>query len=193
MANSPAGTIHEFPLLSVRAGACPTRNKEIEDEIIRLFDQFRTPLLRYALSLGLPVHDGEEVIQEVFLALFRHLQLGRSRENLRGWMFRVAHNLSLKRRRPKWRSQGGVDHDGTMMQSRMDTAPNPEEQVLSAQRQSRLIAVLNALPEQDQMCLRLRAEGLRYREISRVLGISLGAVSISLTRSLARLICADER
>jgi RNA polymerase sigma-70 factor, ECF subfamily len=189
MAISPASSLRDFPLLG--AGACPT--KEIEGEIIRLFDQFRTPLLRYALSLGLSVHDGEEVIQEVFLALFRHLQLGRSRENLRGWMFRVAHNLSLKRRLEIRRSPGQADADGTLIESRMDTGPNPEEQVLSAQRQSRLMAVLNAFPEQDQCCLRLRAEGLRYREIARVVGISLGAVCISLTRSLERLMCADER
>jgi RNA polymerase sigma-70 factor (ECF subfamily) len=54
-----------------------------------------------------------------------------------------------------------------------------------------LLGVLQALPEEDQCCLRLRAEGLRYREISALLGISLGAVSMSLTRSLARLMRAD--
>ena len=48
-------------------------------------------------------------------------------------------------------------------------------------------------PNHDQHCLRLRAEGLRYREIAEVLGMSLGAVSISLTRSLARLERADRR
>jgi RNA polymerase sigma-70 factor (ECF subfamily) len=62
-----------------------------------------------------------------------------------------------------------------------------------AQRRERLLAVVQALPDTDQGCLRLRAEGLRYREIATVLGMSLGAVSISLTRSLARLIRADGR
>jgi RNA polymerase sigma-70 factor, ECF subfamily len=189
----PAGSIRELSVLGIGAAACPARRSEIEDEVIRLFDQFRGPLLRYALSLGLSIQDGEEIIQEVFLALFRHLQLGKSRQNLRGWMFRVAHNLSLKRRRDRQRSPNGADRDGTLVESRVDTAPNPEEQVLSAQRQGRLVAVLNVLPEQDRMCLRLRAEGLRYREIARVVGLSLGAVSISLTRSLARLMSADER
>jgi RNA polymerase sigma-70 factor, ECF subfamily len=193
MASTPADSIREFPFVDLGTAACPARKREIEDEVIRLFDQFRTPLLRYALSLGLSVHDGEEVVQEVFLALFRHLHLGRPRENLRGWMFRVAHNLSLKHRREARKLQGPPDPDGTLMATRIDTAPNPEEQALSAQRQIRLMAVLNALPEQDQMCLRLRAEGLRYREIARTLGISLGSVSISLTRSLARLVCADKR
>jgi RNA polymerase sigma-70 factor (ECF subfamily) len=56
-----------------------------------------------------------------------------------------------------------------------------------------LLAVVDALPDDDQSCLRLRAEGLRYREIAAVLNMSLGAVSISLTRSLARLMRADGR
>ena len=38
------------------------------------------------------------MIQEVFLALLQHLQRGKSRADLRGWMFRVAHNLALKQR-----------------------------------------------------------------------------------------------
>jgi RNA polymerase sigma-70 factor (ECF subfamily) len=74
-----------------------------------------------------------------------------------------------------------------------DPGLNPEEQLASSQRQERLLAVLRALPEQDQYCLYLRAEGLRYREISEVLGISLGTVSNSLGRSLGRLGRADER
>ena len=50
------------------------------------------------MSLRLPLEEGEEVIQEVFLALFQHLRRGKSRENLRGWIFRVGHNLASKRR-----------------------------------------------------------------------------------------------
>src|SRR5208282_4634333 len=133
------------------------------------------------------------VIQEAFLALFRHLQLGKSRQNLPGWLFRVTHNLALKQHRVNQRSFDEIDSDGKLAENQMDSSPSPEERAVSAQRQIRLLAVLNALPDQDRCCLRLRAEGLRYREIARVVGISLGAVSNSLTRSLARLTCADER
>ena len=59
------------------------------------------------------------------------------------------------------------------------------------QRQSRLRSVVAALSEQDRCCLHLRAEGLRYREIAEVLGISLGSVAASLGRSLERLMRAD--
>ena len=68
----------------------------LEEEVTELFEQLRDPLFRYLLSFGLNVPDGEEIIQEVFLALFQHLKNGKPRDNLRGWVFRVGHNLALK-------------------------------------------------------------------------------------------------
>jgi len=162
----------------------------LEQEIVDLFDQLRAPLLRYTLSFGIPVQDGEEVVQEVFLSLFRHLQQGKSRANLRGWVFRVAHNLALKRRA----ASSLVDSSAADAAAGFpDPAPNPEDQFASNQAQQRVLAVFRVLPEQDRRCLILRAEGLRYREIAQVLGMSLGAVSMSLSRSLARLARAADR
>jgi RNA polymerase sigma-70 factor (ECF subfamily) len=185
--------LNELPFSTAAEAALSAKPSEIEREVMELFEQFRNPLLRYALALGIPVHDAEEVIQEVFLSLFRHLQLRRSRKNLRGWIFRVAHNIALKKRHANQKSRDRMASDWTVAEERLDPSPNPEEQLSSAQRRERLLAVVRALPEADQGCLRLRAEGLRYREIATVLGISLGAISISLTRSLARLIRADRR
>jgi RNA polymerase sigma-70 factor (ECF subfamily) len=69
----------------------------------------------------------------------------------------------------------------------IDPAPNPEDQLAARQERTVLLAVVDALPEQDRRCLFLRAEGLRYREIAEVLEISLSSVSVSLGRSLARI------
>jgi RNA polymerase sigma-70 factor, ECF subfamily len=193
MAISLSDSLRRLPLPRAADAALPALPSELENEIIGLFDEFRARLLRYALSFGLSVHDGEEIIQDVFLSLYRHLQLGRSRKNLRGWLFRVVHNLSLKRRCAVHRVLETLHWDCSLMEKQIDLAPNPEERLAEAQRHDRLRAVLQALPERDQSCLHLRAEGLRYREIADVLGMSLGAVSISLTRSLARLERADEK
>ena len=162
----------------------------LETEVAELFDQYRVPLLRYLYSFGLPMQDGEEVVQEVFLSLFRHLREGKPRTNLRGWIFRVGHNLGLRRRQREMAS--ARETDGGCGETH-DPGPNPEELVAGNQRRARLLAVVDALPDQDRSCLHLRAEGLRYREIGEVLGMSLGAVAISLERSLAKLARADER
>ncbi len=189
----PTDSTVEMSFPRVAAAAPLAKPSEIECEVMRLFEQFRNPLLRYALSFGIPVHDAEEITQEVFLSLFRHLQLGKSRKNLRGWVFRVAHNLALKRRSANQKSRDKTASDWTIAEKQFDPSPSPEEQVWLAQRRRRLLAVVHALPLEDQCCLRLRAEGLRYREVAAALGISLGAVSMSLTRSLARLMRADGR
>src|SRR5262249_2424308 len=69
----------------------------LQEEVIELFDQLRGRMLRYVLGFGLPLADAEEIVQEVFLALFQHLSGGKPRTSLRAWLFQVAHNLSLKR------------------------------------------------------------------------------------------------
>jgi RNA polymerase sigma-70 factor (ECF subfamily) len=168
------------------------RPSPLEEEVTALFGELRDPLLRYLRSIGLPFQDGEEVIQEVFLSLFLHLNRGKSRANLRGWVFRVAHNLGLRRRTRNHRA-AVAQRDEEAAERRPDPSPDPEERLVDIQRRNRLNAVVRALSEQDRRCLYLRAEGLRYREIAHVLGMSLGAVALSLGRSFARLSNGDTR
>ncbi len=116
-------------------------------EVATLFDRYRSPLLRYLQSFGMTPHDGEEVVQEVFLALYQHLSAGRPRTNLAGWLFRVAHNQGLKRCMANQRMATGTAEDGIDVLERADPAPDPEQQVHAKQRQQRLLAVVDALPE----------------------------------------------
>jgi RNA polymerase sigma-70 factor, ECF subfamily len=190
---SLADSTHELPIPALESVRRSDGHSRIEIELIELFEQFRASLLRYSLSFGISAHDGEEIIQETFLALFRHLQLGRSRKNLHGWIFRVVHNLALKQRHADKKTRDQRESFDGVVEQQFDPAPNPEEMLSFAQRRERLLAVVQALPEEDRNCLFLRAEGLRYREIAHVLGISLGAVSISLSRSLTRIERADRR
>jgi RNA polymerase sigma-70 factor (ECF subfamily) len=158
----------------------------VEQEVLDLFDSTRDSLMRYLTSFYLDAADAEEILQETFLALFKHLQRGRSRRNLRGWLFRAAHNLALRktiRDRRELQNVSGPAAEHTIL----DPGPNPEAQLLARQEHHRLMAAVAALPEQDRRCLFLRAEGLRYRDIAAVLDIALGSVAASLTRSLMRI------
>jgi RNA polymerase sigma-70 factor, ECF subfamily len=164
----------------------PQTRAELESVVVGLFDQFQERVVHYVVTYGLPLPDAEDVVQETFLSLFRHLELGRSRSNLSGWIFRVAHNLALKRRKSSLVS--GVDRDQHCILAQQPAPDsNPEAHFAFNQMHQRLRAVFEALPEQERRCLHLRAEGLKYRDIARVLDISLGAVSTSLSRALARM------
>jgi len=191
MLDRPADSSLRMPPVTLARTDRSSDCSPLEEEVTGLFDQLRNPLLRYVRSFGLPPQDGEEVIQEVFLALFQHLRQGKPRHNLRGWVFRVAHNLALKQRYADGQDIWAEFEERSEVKY-VDSEPNPEDALAARRRQERLIAVVRVLPEQDRYCLYLRAEGLRYRVISEVLGMSLGAISLSLTRSLARLIRADK-
>jgi len=168
------------------------RRLRLEDEVTSLFDQFRNPLLRYLWNLGLTLPDGEEILQDVFLSLFQHLDRGKPVYEARGWLFRVAHNLALKRR-GRSRRDSESREEAFVEDLTVDPAPNPEDQLAGSQTRQRLMAVVRALPEQDRRCLYLRAEGLRYSEIAGILDMSPAAISLSLSRSLARLARSAER
>jgi RNA polymerase sigma-70 factor, ECF subfamily len=164
----------------------------IERDVLLLFDRHATPLLRYVASFGLGREECEDVTQDVFLALFRHLRLERPQDNLHGWLFQVAHNLALKQRQKNRREPSGALWDDSELAARPDPSPTPEMRCVHNDRRRRLTAVVGALPERDRRCLFLRAEGLGYREIAKALDMSLGGVAKCLRRAFARLLRADK-
>ncbi len=189
MALPPDLTLSLPRALAAGEGRAPSL---LEQEVIDLFGDLREPLLRYVLALGMSVPDAEEIVQDVFIALLQHLRQGRPRFNLRGWLFRVARNQALKlRQKTGLRTLWSIESVAPEAAAASDPALDPEQLVARGQRRGRLLAVLRALPERDQSCLFLRAEGLRYRDIAEVLGVSVGAVCLSLKRALERLGRAD--
>jgi len=158
----------------------------IAEEVIGFFDQLRAPLLRYVLTFGLAGHDAEDVVQETFLALFQHLRNGKPRDNLKAWVFRVSHNLALKQRLRigRWDQSSCPEEVAEMV---LHPQLNPEEQFADAQHRQRMLRAIEDMPEMDRCCLFLRAEGLRYRDIAAIVGLSLGGVSLALGRALTQL------
>ena len=191
MSASNPDSVIDHLLLRVADDAGPAP-AALERELLALFDQSAPPLMRYVASFGLNAEETEDIVQEVFLLLFRHLQLGRPRTNLKGWLFQVAHNLALRQRRQMRKRPDSSAWDDSLLARRVDPSPNPESRLSQSQRQRRLQSVLHAMPDRDRRCLSLRAEGLRYREIAARLGISLGAVAKSIARAMSRLMSADQ-
>jgi RNA polymerase sigma-70 factor (ECF subfamily) len=180
-----------LPLLLRHGSPEPCRDGKLQQEVLDLFEQSRAGLLHYLRCIGVQDYDAEEVVQEVFLALFHHLRRGRDQHNLRGWVFRVAHNIGLKQLYRARRNESPEDE--SFLHRQVHPGLNPEQQLSAQQRQQTLLAAFRALPELDRRCLHLRSEGLRYREIAEVVGISLGSVAQSLARSLERLRRADRK
>jgi len=161
----------------------PTR----EDQVMDLYDLLRPALLTYLGGLGLAVGEAEDVIHDCFVRLFDHLAAKNDDPNLRGWLFRVAHNLAMDTFREGRRVQR-PDADGAdLLDSMIDSSFSPEEHAINNEEIRRVTAALGRLTQQQRSAVLLRAEDLRYREIAAVLGVSTKRVSELVHRALALL------
>lgn len=70
------------------------RTVRLEERVAHLYDELRSPLYRYLLCMRVLPEEAEEVIQESFLRLYKHLHAQGAEDILRGWIFRVAHNVA---------------------------------------------------------------------------------------------------
>jgi RNA polymerase sigma-70 factor (ECF subfamily) len=162
----------------------PQSSSELQDQVAQLFVDTREDLYRYLLTLGVHPPKAQESVQEVFLRLYTTLKKGEKIENIRGWLFRVAHNVGLKVRA----RQASEEAFAPELELRLThPALNPERDLLERERMLRFHTAVEGLSEQQKRCLFLRLEGLRYPEIASTLGISASAVGEFLRRALARL------
>jgi RNA polymerase sigma-70 factor (ECF subfamily) len=156
----------------------------LQAQVAQLFEECREDVYRYLLTLGLYPPQAQEATQEVFLRLYASLKKGEDIQNPRGWIFRVAHNYGLKVR-------GREAHEQAFdpgLEARLESsARDPEHELIDRERMVHFHHAVAGLSEQQQRCLFLRMEGLRYPEIGAALGISASAVGEFLRRAVVRL------
>ncbi len=183
-----AGNFSKVPVYSAGRSKEASGPGKLEEAVVRLFDEHRERVYRYLLNLAICPEEAEEITQETFLRLYQHLRKKGRDDNLRGWIFRVAHNLAITQRQQRRRlvlpsPSEWEDFDG----SKVAEAPNPEELLLLKEKMMRVHLTMNALSIQQRECLSLRVEGLRYREIADILGVTVSTVAESLRRALVKL------
>ena len=176
-------------------GPLPTASLHLgisqREVVMDLYDQVHPVLLAYLRSLGLASEDAEDVANESFMRLMKHLTESRRNENLRGWLFRVAYNLSMDvhRANKRYCYAASAETADAMFEiyEAVDPCPSPEVELIEKESFSRLRSAVMLLTLQQRKCILLRAEGLRYREIAVTLGISLQRAATLLERGATRL------
>ena len=161
--------------------ARPATNK---CEVTTLYRELRKPLLRFLVCLGLSADEAQDVVQDAFVSLQRHLAAGGSQENIRGWLFRVAHNGARNRQR-SYERRFSEPLDGEV--ETMVHEATPERAVLEKEKFRRLRNAVRLLTEAERECLLLRAGGLRYREIGEILEIATSTVGDTVERAIQKL------
>ncbi len=156
----------------------------LQTQVTQLFEECREDVYRYLLTLGLYPPEAQEAAQEVFLRLYTSLKKGRRHPE--------SARLDLPRGAQSWsegpRAAGHEEAFDPGLEARLTSpAQSPERELLERERMVRFHRAVEGLSEQQQRCLFLRMEGLRYPEIGAALGISASAVGEFLRRAVVRL------
>jgi len=164
------------------------RTDTLEEKVGQLFELLRDPVYLYLKAVVGDAAEAEDITQETFMRLYRTLHSGQVINNVRFWVFRVAHNLAFKERE---RSDRYQEKDARtwdeLRQLLPETGPNPEQRVLQMERFKQLHVAMAWLSPQELQCLHLRAEGFRYREIGEILGINTKSAAEFLRRGIRKL------
>jgi len=153
-------------------------------EVTALYRELRKPLLRYLVCLGLSGDEAQDIVQDAFLGLQRHLKTGGAEDNIRGWLFRVAHNLA-RNRQASYHRRFAEPLDAEL--EILAQQATPEQAVLEKEKFQRLLSAIRGLAGSERECLLLRAGGLRYREIADVLGMATSTVADTVERAVRKL------
>jgi RNA polymerase sigma-70 factor (ECF subfamily) len=161
-----------------------------------LMEQFAPRVYRLACGITRNEADAEEVVQDVFLSLFRKIDGFEGRAALGTWIYRITVNAALIKRRgkrvelevfledhlPTFREDGHREGDRAMLLA--DWSESPEEELLSKETKVAVRRMIANLPDRYRVVLLLRdLEGLSNEETAEILGDSVPSVKSRLHRA----------
>lgn len=148
----------------------------------KLFGRYYGRLCQFVYSLLLDKNDAEDVVQELFLSLWKNREKIEIRENASGYLFRMAKHLSLNLIRSK-------NHYSPMPENMELSFLSYDDDLLETEEfRVALYDCINRLPDRSREVLLLhRMEELKQKEISEKLLISVKTIKNLIWTSLQRL------
>jgi RNA polymerase sigma-70 factor (ECF subfamily) len=160
---------------------------DVKQKVSEVFELLQDSVFRYLVRVLDDPSEAEDVMQEAFIRLYRALHKGQVIEDVRPWIFRVAHNLVLYRFRKKSPVELLDPAGWDRLKEQRDPSASAEQRVLEKEQQARFEVALARLSPQEKYCLELRAEGLSYREIAQVLEMKAPTLVSFLGRVIKKL------
>ncbi len=157
--------------------------QEATELVNSLYDSQYHQLVRYALRVCGHLDSAEDVVQEMFMKLYRALREGQNVENPRAWAYCVVRHDIGKRAGADARF--GAAHDTLESLEHFPVAQIHAE--TPDMERDELTGLMSVLTPREEEVLLLRIGSLKYREIATQLGISSKSVCTMLARALRKL------
>ncbi len=162
----------------------------------RLVERHQRSLINFFYHLSWDRETAEDCAQEVFLRLYSHLAGYVPQAKFTTFLYRIARNLWIDRMRSEaahgrpvsLENPVRLDEERTLGERLPAEAPTPVEVIARRETQDALRRAIDQLTEEQRSVLVLsEIQGMKYQEISEVLGIPVGTVKSRMHAALERL------
>lgn len=182
----------ELAIMSADDDAVMTRT-QTETLLTAAYAEYGVAIHSYVYHLLNSQDDADDITQDVFIKAHGHLTSLRDPSRLKSWLYRIATNLCMDhlRRRARHRrvfglaiSIGPEPDEAETPGPREVAEPGSTAAIDRVAERDHIAAAFRRMPPKYASCLLLHsAQGLSYREIADVLGITPGAAAVRLTRA----------
>ncbi|MEO8593721.1 MAG: sigma-70 family RNA polymerase sigma factor [Candidatus Solibacter sp.] len=148
-----------------------TERKRIFEE---LFQRHKAPLERLCFAYLNSAGEVEDLFQEIMSNVWNALPKFRGEAQAGTWLYRIAVNTALLHRR-KWRPSEALPE-------MVDPAAGAHQTMEDRERLAALHRAIAVLPDQERLVITLLLEGLSYKEIAEVTGLTVNHVGVKISR-----------
>lgn len=150
---------------------------------MNLLKRYEKPIYNYGIRMTGNNDDALDLMQEVFVSVFRNLSNYRGDGSFKGWLFKIAHYRCIEFYRRKRPTQGL--EDTPEIESEEVT---PEQSIADGQGNLQLVGAMQQLPLAQKAVVELKFFGqFTFEEIAEQLGISTNTAKSRLYSALAKL------
>ncbi|MCC6934049.1 MAG: sigma-70 family RNA polymerase sigma factor [Deltaproteobacteria bacterium] len=165
--------------------------KGCECSFQELVQRYETKVHNLAIRLTRNQEDAEEVIQDVFITVYRKIKSFEGKAKFSSWLYRVTVNAAFMKLRKNKQEQAVSLEDCEIAsyhefaeESENATSCLSESEVINKEMRSILELAISKLPDEYKNVFVLRdIDGLSNKEVGRILNISVSAVKSRLHRS----------
>src|SRR5215467_6562807 len=121
-----------------------------------------------------PCADVDDLFQEIMVNVWNGLPNFRGESSPQTWLYRIAVNTALLHRRKR--------RDTEPLPELVDPSHGAHQNLEERERLAALRGAIAELPEQDRLIMTLLLEGLSYREIAEISGLTVNHVGVKISR-----------
>lgn len=151
-------------------------------EFERYFNRYYTPLGMYVMRFCGDADEAEDIVQETFSIVWERFSDRELPEQLRSYLYRVAHNIAIDRLRKKEGKESIVSIEN------VNITEISEEAIDTSERDARLWIAIGKLPDRcRQVFLLAKRDGLSHAAIAEELDLSIKTVENQISKALKTL------